>query len=105
MNIFIEQLSEKYANDHILLCCDSASWHKSKFLKTFDNITIFPLLPYTRKMNPSEQIWRELRTTGFKNEIFPTLEKVAARLCETICNLSNDTVKSITGRDWILSIL
>jgi len=104
MNVFTEQLSQKYQNDHILLCCDRASWHMSKTLKNFDNVTIFPLLPYTPEMNPSEQIWRELRTNGFKNEIFSTLDKVVDRLCETICNLSNDTVKSITGRDCILSI-
>jgi len=105
MNVFVGQLSEKYYDDHILLCCDRASWHMSKTLQNFDNITIFPLLPYTPEMNPSEQIWRELRTTGFKNEIFHTLNDVVDRLCETICDLSNETVKSITGRDWILSML
>ena len=55
-------------------------------------------------MNPAEQIWRELRSTGFKNEIFHTLDDVVDRLCETICNLSNDTVKSITASDCILSV-
>ena len=60
--------------------------------------------PATPEMNPIEQIWKELRKRGFRNEIFATLEKVVDRLCETIRTLSCDTVKSITGRDWILSI-
>ncbi len=57
----------------------------------------------TAEMNPIEQIWKEIRKLGFKNEVFPSLEKVVKRLCVTICSLSKDTIKSITGRDWILS--
>ena len=54
-------------------------------------------------MNPIEQIWKELRARGFHNEVFQTLEKVVDRLCDTICNLTSDTIRSITGRNWILS--
>ena len=54
-------------------------------------------------MNPIEQIWKEIRTKGFKNEVFNSLADVVDRLCDTISNLSKDTVKSITSRDWILS--
>lgn len=32
MNIFLEELSKKYPNDIILLCCDGAAWHKSNAL-------------------------------------------------------------------------
>ncbi len=53
-------------------------------------------------MNPIEQIWKEIRKRGFKNEIFSTLEKVIDRLCETICSLTPHTIQSITGRKWIL---
>ena len=34
-----------------------------------------------------------------------TLEDVVDRLCDTINSLSNELIKSITGRDWILSLL
>ena len=30
--------------------------------------------PYTPEMNPIEQIWKEIRKRGFRNEIFATLE-------------------------------
>ena len=68
-----------------------------------DNIRLFYLPPATPEMNPIEQIWKEIRKRGFKNEIFQTLDKVVIRLCETICSLSNDIIKSITGREWILN--
>lgn len=104
MNVFLQELSESYPNDIIILVCDGASWHRSKSLVVPENIRLTFIPPYTPEMNPIEQIWREIRTQGFKNEVFNTLDDVMIRLCNTIQNLSRDTIKSITGRDWILSI-
>lgn len=104
MNVFLEELSGQFPEDVILLAADGASWHRSKGLAVPENIKMFSLLPYTPEMNPIEQIWAELRKEGFRNEVFPSLEKVVERLCETICSLTRETVRSITGRDWILSL-
>lgn len=104
MNVFLKHLSESYPEDIIILVCDGAAWHKSNFLNIPDNINLLFIPPYTPEMNPIEQIWKEIRKRGFRNEIFQTLDKVVDRLCSTICYISQDTIKSITGRDWILSI-
>lgn len=104
MNVFLKSLSETYPKDKIMLVCDGASWHTSKGLAIPDNIEILHIPPYTPEMNPIEQIWEELREKGFRNEVFPTLSKVVDRLCSAICDLTADTIMSITGRDWILSI-
>ena len=103
MNLFLGELSKQYTDDVVLLCCDGAAWHKSKTLEIPENIVLFHIPPYTPEMNPIEQIWKEIRKIGFRNEVFATLEKVVDRLCETIRALTADTIKSITGRDWILS--
>ncbi len=68
-----------------------------------ENIELFYIPPYTPEMNPIEQIWKELRITGFRNEVFATLEKVVDRLCDTICTLTSDTIKSMTRRSWIVN--
>jgi putative transposase len=104
MNIFLLELSKAFPDDMLLIGIDQASWHTTKKLVIPDNIELFYLLPATPEMNPMEQIWKELRKEGFKNESFSTLSKVVDRLCETIVSLTKDTVKSITGRDWILSM-
>ena len=101
MNIFLAELSAYYPDDYILLCLDQASWHTTKKLDIPDNIEFFYLLPATPEMNPIEQIWKELREKGFKNESFTTLAKVIDRLCETILSLTNEVVTSITGREWL----
>lgn len=104
MNIFLRELSKCYPEDIILLCCDGAAWHKSAALKLPENIVLFLIPPYTPEMNPIEQIWKEIRKRGFRNEVFATLEKVVDRLCDTICSLSHQIVSSITGRDWIIKL-
>lgn len=104
MNLFLQELSKKYSDDFIVLACDGARWHKSNTLQIPENIELVFIPPYTPEMNPIEQIWEELREKGFKNQVFQTLDKVVERLCDAICNLTSDTIKSITGRDWILSI-
>ena len=91
-----------YPNDRIILVCDGAAWHKSKALIIPENIRLVFIPPYTPEMNPIEQIWKEIRKRGFKNEIFHTLNKVVDRLCETIRNISPDTIISITARRWII---
>ena len=102
-NVFLEELSQAYPKDIILLCCDGAAWHKSGTLKVPKNIRLLYIPPYTPEMNPIEQIWKEIRKMGFRNEVFATLDKVIDRLAETIRKLSKKTVKSITGRKWILN--
>ena len=104
MNVFLKQLSDSYPKDKIVLVCDGAAWHKSKGLSIPHNIRLVFIPPYTPEMNSIEQIWREIRTQGFRNEIFASLDKVVDRLCETIQNLTKDTIKSITGRNWLLSV-
>ena len=103
MTGFLRELSKEYPDDIILLCCDGAAWHKAKALSVPGNIFLHFIPPYTPEMNPIEQIWKEIRKRGFRNEIFATLEKVIDRLCDTICSLTPQTIQSITGRKWILN--
>ena len=44
-------------------------------------------------MNPIEQIWKQIRSMGFKNEVFNTLNDVVDRLCETIKIKSSQIVE------------
>ena len=76
----------------------------SKTLIIPDNIELFYLPPATPEMNPIEQIWKEIRKRGFKNEVFSTLERVVEWLCVTIRDLPNKVIRSITARQWIIDM-
>ena len=45
---------------------------------------------------------KQLRSMGFRNEVFRPLADVVERLCETIRRVANDMVKSIIGRERII---
>ena len=104
MNAFLDGLSKTYKDDMILLCLDGASWHKSKSLEIPGNIRLVYLPPYTPEMNPIEQIWKEVRKDGFKNTLFKTLDKLMDKLCDSLNSLTESIVKSVCGRDWIVSL-
>ena len=101
MNLFLSELSKTYPNDRIILPCDGASWHTTNALEVPSNIHLIFLPPATPEMNPTEQIWKEIRKLGFRNEIFDSLKDVVDRLCDTIKSFTHDMIKSTTGRDWI----
>jgi transposase len=102
MEIFLEQLSDEFPNDYHILLCDCASWHTSQEMSIPENVLIFNIPPCTPEMNPMEQIWRELRSQGFRNVMFHSLDKAISHLCQTIRKLDPPTVKSITARSWLL---
>lgn len=104
MNLFLQQLSNQFPEDMILLCCDGAAWHKSKTLVVPKNIVLFFIPPYTPEMNPIEQIWKEIRMRGFYNRIFSSLANVVDRLSDVICSLASSTISSITARSWIINV-
>ena len=94
-----------HPDDIILLCCDGAAWHKSGSLCVPENIELFFIPPYTPEMNPIEQIWKELRKMGFRNEIFATLDKVVDRLCDTICALPAEIINTLPLALGLLLVL
>ncbi|HGK8630466.1 TPA: IS630 family transposase [Streptococcus pneumoniae] len=52
MNSFLEELSQAYPDDYLLLVMDNAIWHKSSTLKIPTNIGFTFIPPYTPEMNP-----------------------------------------------------
>lgn len=105
MSLFLAEVSRRYPDEQILMIMDKAAWHTAGTLQIPGNIEIFPLLPYSPELNPTEQIWDEVREKGFKNEVFNSLSLVENRLCDTLADLESDPcrVQSITGWEWIVS--
>jgi transposase len=51
-------------NAHAVLMMDQAGWHMSNNLVVPENITILPPPPKSPELNPVENIWQFMRTTG-----------------------------------------
>ncbi len=101
MSRFLKELADYFPDKYIVLLCDNAIWHRAKTLVTPENIMILHIPPYTPEMNPIEQVWGYMRREGFVNRVFQTLEHVIDQLCQTINNLAEKRLRSITHREWL----
>lgn len=83
MHVFLRKLSNAYPNETILLVVDNAARHSSDALQIPENTTVSAVALHP-ELNPIEMLWDEIREKGFRNEVFTSLEKVVARLCDCV---------------------
>lgn len=103
MNCFLEILSKRYPDKLILLICDGAPNHKESAIIIPNNIMIEKIPPRSPQLNPSENMWKEIKEKFFYNRIFNSMKSLTSRISKAILHYegSHETVKSITGWDWI----
>lgn len=107
MNLFLQELSNRYPDEHIGLVLDGAASHRAKTLQVPDNISIIPLPPYSPELNPVENFWKELKKEGFYNKSFDSITAVEDQLEKMLKHFQDNPklVQSVVGYDWILSAL
>jgi hypothetical protein len=99
MNIFLNHVSQTFANSFIVMQVDQAGWHRSKTLHVPANIRLIQQPAYSPEVNPVEHIWEELREKYFHNRVFPSLDPLVERLCQGLNALAEDKerLRSLTG--------
>jgi hypothetical protein len=104
MSVFLKEVSERHPDSLILIVMDGAPCHRSGELKIPGNIRILDLPPYSPQLNPSENMWDEIREKWFGNCVFGNMDGVIDRLVEALRALEKDPgrIKGITGWDWII---
>jgi len=87
---------------HAVLVLDQAGWHTTGKLKCFKNITLISLPPASPELNPTEQVWRQLREDSLANRCFKDEEDIVSACCEAWNNFDEKpgAVKSLCSRDW-----
>lgn len=105
MNIFLAELSSRHINEFILLICDKAPCHSIGTLTMPKNIKLLYLPPYCPQLNPSENMWEEIREKFFTNLVFDSIDAVMDKLEEAMIFYAKneEIVKSVTGFDWIIT--
>jgi len=126
MSCFLKNLSERFPDQIILLVLDNAGWHmtqqensrrrsKNKKAKSLfktpeklivpANIRLTHIPPRTPELNPIEIVWREIRSRGFKNILFKSIQAVVDKLHEVVAGMPSYDIISITRWPWIDKIL
>jgi transposase len=87
---------------HALVVLDGASWHTTPKLKCPENISLLPLPPYSPELNPTEQVWEQLRHNSLSNRCFETYEAIVDACCEAWNFFTGITgsIKSLCSRKW-----
>jgi transposase len=107
LNIFLAELSQRYPDNHLLVVLDGAASHRSGELNLPDNMTLETLPPYSPELNPQENVWGEIKTEGFYNRVFDSLDSVEDQLIKVLSQFekAGERLKKLTGWDWIQTAL
>ena len=82
MELFLEELRQRYPNEYICIFFDGAPGHSLQGLKVPENMIVEKLPAYSPETNPTENIWDDMREKFFGNLLFHSMEEVEKRLCE-----------------------
>ena len=103
MNIFLQELSNRYQENYLLVVWDGAPCHSKDVLTVPNNIMVVTLPPYSPQLNPAENNWDDMREKFFPNIIFDSMDALEQRLI-TACQFyekNPEIIKSIAGWKWI----
>ncbi len=103
MNKHLALLSSRlHPDEHAVLICDRASWHRSRSLEVPPAITLLLLPPYSPELNPVEQVWQWLRQGFWSNRVFSGYDDIVESICNAWNIFARDTkkVSSLCSRNW-----
>lgn len=103
MLIHLEHISLKIPEGrHAVIVLDRATWHTTKRIKCFPNITLFPLPPASPELNPTEQVWQLLRSEHLANRCFDGYDDIVEASCQAWNWFVNfpGKIKSLCSRVW-----
>lgn len=106
MSVFLAEVSQRHADEFILMVLDGAGWHRAKRWQVPTNMQLISLPAWSPQLNPVEHVWDEVREKWFANQVFDSLAAVEDQLVMALITLEHDAqrVASLTGFDWIRNI-
>lgn len=105
MQLFLDEVAQRYTNENIIMVLDGTGWHRSLRLELPDNLRLHFLPPYSPELNPQEHLWDELREKYFHNRVFDSIDALEDQLVKGLRQLEMQPqlVFSITGWNWIIN--
>ncbi len=105
MQLFLDEVAQRYPNDNIVMVLDGAGWHKSQSFALPENLKLHFLPAYSPEINPVEHLWDELREKHFHNHVFESIGALEDHLVNALRAMENDAarVASIARWPWIIN--
>jgi len=107
MSVFLAEVSERHANEFLVMVLDGAGWHRAKRLQIPSNMQLVRLPSWSPQLNPVEHGWDEVREKWFANRVFASIDAVEEQLLTALKTLEGEMarVASLTGFEWIKNVL
>jgi hypothetical protein len=101
---FLDLFSQAHPDSLNLIQMDNGSFHKSQDLKWADNIIPIFQPPYSPELNPIERLWEHIKRK-LAWEYCDSLSQLRTKLKQVLNSISQDSIASICGWDYITSAL
>lgn len=98
---FLEEISEAYPENHLLVVLDGAPSHRSEQIVCPDNVEFLRLPAYSPELDPVERWFQEFRRE-LSNKAFETVELLQEALDQTLWPYWGDLsrLQRLTGFSW-----
>jgi len=103
MQIHLEHISMKVPpGRHAVIVLDQAGWHTTSKIKKPENITLIALPAASPELNPTEQVWHQLRQDSLANRSFENEEDIVQSCCNAWNEFDNrpGAVRKLCLRTW-----
>jgi transposase len=67
---------------HAVVLLDRAGWHTTTKLPRLPNLTLLPLPIGSPELNPTEQVWQQLRDRSLANRCYDSYEQIVDVCCD-----------------------
>lgn len=98
---YLQAFSKYRPEEDKILIIDNAGFHSTKNISIPENIHLLRIPPYSPELNPCEQVWQFIKNR-YKNILFDNMDNLKIWLHNTVINMKNDCIKSITSNHHYL---
>lgn len=103
MNVFLNEVAERYPDDFIVMVLDGAGWHRSKALKQRRLVALAAIFS---RAQPGGASVGDLREKSFHNRVFDSLDAVEDPLCDALAAFEADPqhIHRLAAWPWITDL-
>jgi transposase len=101
LEVFLEELSKRYPDQHLLVVLDGAPSHRSEQIVYPENISFLRLPPRSPELDPAERWFQEFRRS-LSNRAFESVALIQEALTKTLRPYWErpSFLKRLTGYSW-----
>ena len=103
MALHLQEISRAIpAGHHAVLVLDQAGWHTTQKLPQFSNVSLLPLPAGSPELNPTEQVWQQLRDRSLANRCYDSYEHIVKACCAAWNQFTQipGAIRSLCTRNW-----